>query len=329
MTNNVWTWVDHADGVADPISWETIAMGRKLAEALSGQVVAVVPGSNVRDLAESAIQHGADEAILIDDETLKDFRLAAYGPALVKLAQDYEPAVFLIGGSFKGRELAPHVAAKLGVGLAADCTELEIVDGQLSGTRPALVGNLMAKITFGPARPQMATLRRRVYPALEADPDRRGRIIEAAAALSEDQIPTRIVGVEAAAGSVTLNDASIVVSGGRGVGGPEGFAPIKELADALGGAMGASRAAVDAGWIPYAHQVGQTGKTVQPDLYIACGISGAIQHLAGMKTSKVIVAINKDPEAPIFKLANYGIVGDLFKYVPALSEEFRKRLGKS
>jgi electron transfer flavoprotein alpha subunit len=327
MAHNIWTWIDHTNGTADPISWETVAMARKLAAELGGSVVAVVLGSDGDDLAETAIQHGADEAIVVEDQTLKDFRLDAYGASLVKLAQEHQPAVFLMGASFKGRELAPYVAAKLGVGLAADCTDLEITDGNLAATRPALVGNLVAKVTFGTARPQMATLRRRVFPVQEADASRAGSIAQAAAALSEDQIPTKVVGVQAAGGTVTLNDASIVVSGGRGVAGPEGFKPIQELADVLGGAMGASRAAVDAGWIPYAHQVGQTGRTVQPDLYIACGISGAIQHLAGMKTSKVIVAINKDPDAPIFKVASYGIVGDLFKYVPALTEEFKKRLG--
>jgi electron transfer flavoprotein alpha subunit len=327
VTNTIWTWVDHTDGVADPISWETVAMARKLASDLGGNVVAVVLGNGVNDLASVAIQQGADEAIVVDDETLHDFRLEAYSATLVSLAQAHEPAIFLLGGSFKGRELAPHVAAKLGAGLAADCIDLQIVDGNLAGQRPALVGNLVAEIVFGPARPQMATLRRRVYPALERDAGRTGSINQASAALSEEAISTKIVGRVDAAGTVTLNDASIIVSGGRGVGGPDGFAPVKELADALGGAMGASRAAVDAGWVPYAHQVGQTGKTVQPDLYIACGISGAIQHLAGMKTAKVIVAINKDPDAPIFKVAHYGIVGDLFKYVPALSAEFRKRLG--
>ena len=326
MTNHVWSWVDHTAGIADPISWETIAMARKLAASLGGRVMALVLGGGVGDLARAAIQRGADEALVVDDPTLKDFRLEAYGASLVKLARAGQPAVFLLGGSFKGRELAPHIAAKLGVGLAADCTDLNIVAGSLVGTRPALVGNLAAKVTFGQARPQMATLRRRVYPPQEAEAGRDGPITQAAPALREEEIPTKVIGVEAASGAVTLNDASIVVSGGRGVGGPEGFRPIKDLAEVLGGAMGASRAAVDAGWVPYAHQVGQTGKTVQPDLYIACGISGAIQHLAGMKTSKVIVAINKDADAPIFKVASYGIVGDLFKYAPALTEEFKKRL---
>jgi electron transfer flavoprotein alpha subunit len=302
-------------------------MARKLAADLGSQVVSLVLGNGVDDLANTAIQRGADEVILVNDPLLQDFRLEAYSAVITRLAKEHQPAVFLLGGSNHGRELAPHIAAKLGVGLAADCTDLSIDGGSLTASRPALVGNLVASITYGPAKPQMATMRRRVYPAQEADAERSGQINQAAAELTQAQILTQVVSLEAASGTVTLNDASIVVSGGRGVGGPEGFKPIKELADALGGAMGASRAAVDAGWVPYAHQVGQTGKTVQPDLYVAAGISGAIQHLAGMKTAKVIVAINTDGDAPIFKLANYGIVGDLFKYVPALAEEFRKRLG--
>lgn len=326
MANNILTFIDHQHGVADAISWEVVAMARNLADASGGQVTALVLGDNVGELAQNAIHYGADKAVVVDDPALKNYRLEAYGPALATLAAESDAGIFLLGGSDKGRELAPFVAAKLGVGLAADCVDLKVVDGNLQALRPALVGNLMAKITFGPAKPQMATLRRRVYPALEADASRSGEITSAAANLGN--LKTQVLGYEAAEGEVSLNDASIIVSGGRGVAGPEGFeTTIQPLADALGAAMGASRAAVDAGWIPYKHQVGQTGKTVSPDLYIACGISGAIQHLAGMKTSKVIVAINKDPDAPIFKAAKFGIVGDLFKYVPALTEEFKARLG--
>ena len=328
MSKDVFVWIDQSGGVADPIAWETVGAGRQVADALGEQVVACVLGNGVDGLAQEAIQRGADTAILVNDATLTDYRLEAYAPILVNLAQEHQPSVFLMGGSSRGRELAPYVAAKLGVGLAADCTELTVEDGSLVATRPALVGNVIAKITYGDARPQMATLRRRVFQPLEPDAGRSGQVVTAQAALAEDDIATKVVEFVTQAGEVNLTDANIIVSGGRGVGGPEGFEPIRALAEVLGGAMGASRAAVDAGWIPYAHQVGQTGKTVQPDLYIAAGISGAIQHLAGMKTSKVIVAINKDPEAPIFKVASYGVVDDLFKIVPALTEEFKKRLGK-
>jgi electron transfer flavoprotein alpha subunit len=234
-----------------------------------------------------------------------------------------------MGASSAGLELSAYVAAKLGVGLAPDCTNLTIEKGKLVATRPVLAGNLVAKVEFGDARPQMVTVRRRIFPLPEPHPARSGETTSVASLLAENEIPTKFEGLTDGDEKVSLTDATIIVSGGRGVGGPEGFAPVQELADTLGAALGASRVAVDSGWIPYAHQVGQTGKTVQPDLYIACGISGAIQHLAGMKTSKVIVAINKDPDAPIFKFAHYGIVGDLFEVVPALTKEFKDRLGNS
>jgi electron transfer flavoprotein alpha subunit len=326
-TKNIMAWIDQSSGIADSISWESVGLASTLAAQLGGQAVAAVLGDDVDALATEAIQRGADMAILVNDPTLTKFRVEPFALTLAGLIQDQQPAALVIGGSSRGSELAPYLAAKLGTGLAADCIEVTIESGNLVANRPALVGNVIAKITFGEAKPQMVTIRRRVFAAHEADPSRTGEISSARAALTEEQIATKIQGFETAPGKVSLTDAGIIVSGGRGVAGPEGFAPIKELAEALGGAMGASRAAVDAGWIPYAHQVGQTGKTVQPDLYIACGISGAIQHLAGMKTSKVVVAINKDPDAPIFKIAHYGIVGDLFKYVPALAEEFRRRLG--
>ena len=328
MANDVFVWIEQSDGVADSIAWEMIGAGRDVATALGGPVTACVLGAGVDGVAQEAIQRGAERVILVDDATLGAYRLEAYAATLVKLAQDHQPAVFLMGASSRGRELAPYVAAKLGVGLASDCIEIGLDDDSLAVTRPALAGNVITKITYGDARPQMATLRRRVFAPLDPDPSRDGQFVTAGAVLSEDEILTKVVEFITQEGEVNLTDANIIVSAGRGVGGPEGFEPIRVLAETLGGAMGASRAAVDASWIPYVHQVGQTGKTVQPDLYIAVGISGAIQHLAGMKTSKVIVAINKDADAPIFKVATYGVVDDLFKIVPALTEEFKKRLGK-
>jgi electron transfer flavoprotein alpha subunit len=290
---------------------------------------AIVLGQNVGDLPQQAFHYGADTVFVTDDATLKHFRLEPYAAVLTKLAQEYQPVAILLGASNAGLELSAYVAAKLDAGLAADAIDLQVTNGALEVTRPVLAGNVLDKVVFGPARPQFVTLRRRVFPMPSQDTSRSGEVINVAPVLAEAEIATKVEGIEAAANEVSLTDAKIIVSGGRGVGGPEGFAPVKALAEAMGGAMGASRAAVDAGWVPYAHQVGQTGKTVQPDLYIACGISGAIQHLAGMKTSKLIIAINKDAEAPIFKYAHYGIVGDLFQYVPALAEEFKKRLGKN
>jgi len=328
MSNNVFVWIDQSNGDVDSIAWEALGVGRNIANELGGQLGAVVLGENVSGVAEQAIQYGADNALVADDTTLKSFRLEPYAAVITKLAQEHEPAALIMGASNSGLELSAYVAAKLGVGLAADCTEVAVEDGKVVATRPALIGNVIAKVSFGEARPQMVTLRRRVFPVPEMDAGRSGDITSVGAVMAEDDIATKVEGYEVAAGEVSLTDAKIIVSGGRGVGGPEGFAPIKALAEAMGGAMGASRAAVDAGWIPYAHQVGQTGKTVQPDLYVACGISGAIQHLAGMKTSKLIVVINKDPDAPIFKYAHYGIVGDLFQYAPALTKEFKQRLGK-
>ena len=328
MASDVFVWIEQSDGTADSIAWEMIGAGRGVADALGGQVTACVLGDGVDGLAQEAIQRGADSVILADDATLLTYRLEAFAATLVELAKEHQPAVFLMGASSRGRELAPYVAAKLGVGLAADCIEIGVDSGSLVATRPALAGNVITRITYDDVRPQMATLRRRVFAPLDPESGRDGQVVTASAVLSEDEISTKVVEFVTQEGEVNLTDANIIVSGGRGVGGPEGFEPVRALAETLGGAMGASRAAVDAGWIPYAHQVGQTGKTVQPDLYIAVGISGAIQHLAGMKTSKVIVAINKDAEAPIFKMATYGVVGDLFTLVPVLTEEFKRRLGK-
>ena len=326
----VWVWVEQFQGEAGSISWEMAGQGRKLADQLGTTLTACVLGHNVEHIAQEAIAYGADRVFLVDDPTLAVYRTDPYARCLVELVRKYKPEIFLLGASSRGRDLAGAVATQLYTGLTADCTGLDIEPetNLLLQTRPAFGGNIMATIKCPNHRPQMATVRHRVFEMPVPDPTRQGQIVREKAVMGEEDIASKVVDFIVQEGEVNLADAKIIVSGGRGVKGPEGFAPIRELAEVLGGAVGASRAAVDAGWIPYAHQVGQTGRTVRPDLYIACGISGAIQHQAGMKTSKVIVAINKDPEAPIFQIAHYGIVGDLFKVVPALTEAFRKRLNK-
>jgi electron transfer flavoprotein alpha subunit len=306
------------------ISREAIGAARAVAGELGQSLTGLVFGENVSNVAAAAFDLGVDAVLGADDATLAGGRVEAVGPLVVKLAQERQPAVILAGASTRGRDLAAWVAADLDAGLVADAIEL-VVDGPtVKATRPVYAGKLLST-AFVTGTPQILTLRSRAFAPAEAT-GKSGTAEWVSPVMAEDAIPTKIVGFEGKGGQVTLGDASIIVSGGRGVGGPEGFAPVRELASVLGAAVGASRATVDAGWIPYEHQVGQTGKTVSPDLYIACGISGAIQHQAGMRTAKVIVAINKDPDAPIFKLAHYGIVGDLFKVVPALTAEFRKRL---
>jgi len=325
MTQDVFVWIEQTDGVADAIAWECLGAARDVADTWGGTVVACVLGHNVADLARESLARGADRAFLADDATLARYRLEPYAATLRPLLEETRPAAFLLGASSRGRELAAYLAAQLGVGLAADCTELSVEGGSLTATRPVLAGNAVARIVFTGALPHMATLRRRAFAPLAPDRSRPGEIIPVAAALREDQIATKVVEILAPAANVqNLADARIIVAGGRGLGGPEGFVLLRELADVLGGAVGASRAAVDAGWIPYPHQIGQTGRTVQPDLYIAVGISGAIQHAAGMKNAKTIVAINADASAPIFQLATYGVVGDLFAIVPALTAELRQ-----
>jgi len=326
----VWFWVEQFQGEAHSISWEMAGKGRELADELGTTLTACVLGDDVGKIAQQAIHYGADRVFLVDDSSLGIYRTDPYAATLVHLVKKYKPEIFLLGASTRGRDLAGSVATKLCTGLTADCTGLDIDPEMrlLRQTRPAFGGNIMATILCPSRRPQMATVRHRVFEMPKPDTSRQGQIMREEPIMSEEEIATKAVDFIAEEGEVNLADAKIIVSGGRGVGGPEGFKPIRELAEALGGAVGSSRAAVDAGWIPYAHQVGQTGRTVRPDLYIACGISGSIQHLAGMKTSKIIVAINKDPEAPIFKVAHYGIVGDLFEVVPALTRAFKQRLRK-
>jgi len=326
----VWVWIEQFQGEAGSISWEMVGEGRKLADRRETTLTACVLGHDVEHIAKQAIAYGADRVFWVDDPSLAVYRTRPYATTLVNLVRQYKPEIFLLGASSRGRDLAGSVATELYTGLTADCTGLDIdpETNLLRQTRPAFGGNIMATIICPNYRPQMATVRHRVFEMPVPDETRQGQIIAIDPIVGEDEVATKVVDFITEQGEVNLADAKIIVSGGRGVGGPEGYEPIRQLAEVLGGAVGASRAAVDAGWIPYAHQVGQTGRTVRPDLYIACGISGAVQHLAGMGTAKVIVAINKDPEAPIFTVANYGIVGDLFQVVPALTEQFRKKLHK-
>jgi electron transfer flavoprotein alpha subunit len=323
----VWVWIEQFNAEVASPSWEAIGAARSIADAFGGQVTACLFGQGVANQAQEAIYYGADQVFLADDGTLADFRVEAYGALLSELADKHQPAVILFGATTRGRELAPMMAAALETGAIADVTALEIEDGKIIATRPIYSGKLLSKCTIPERQPQILSLRPRAFPRPESDPGRSGEIVNVEPALAEDEIKSKVTGFAAAEGQVSLADAAIIVAGGRGVGGPEGFEPVVELAQVLGAAVGASRAAVDAGWIPYVHQVGQTGKTVSPDLYIACGISGAIQHQAGMRTSKIIAAINKDPDAPIFRLAHYGIVGDLFRVVPALAAALEEKLG--
>ena len=324
----VWVWIEQFQGQPCSISWEMLGKGKKLAEARSTSLAACVLGEGVEGIAREAIAYGADRVFLIDDPSLRVCRTRPYARCLVHLAQMYKPEIFLLGASSRGRDLAGAVATELHTGLTADCTALDIdpETALLRQTRPAFGGNIMATIICPDHRPQMATVRHRVFEMPQPGPTRQGEIVRQEPLLSEDEIAVKVVDFVAQKEEVNLAEARVIVAGGGGVGGPEGFAPLRELAKVLRGAVGASRRAVDEGWIPYAHQVGQTGRTVRPDLYIACGISGAIQHLAGMRTSKVVVAINKDPEAPIFEVAHYGVVGDLFQVVPALTEALREGL---
>ena len=328
MTKDLWVFVEtNEDGTAKNVGIELLTPGRMMADKQGGRLCAVVIGSEADAAVKAANEHGADVIYVIDAPEYKSYTTDAYAIALTTLVEKYGPTSLLIGATNNGRDLGPRVSCRLGTGLTADCTQLDIDEesGNVAWTRPAFGGNLMARILCPTHRPQMGTVRPGVFKKI--DPvEGKAEIIKEDIRVPESEIRTRVIELirEMDAENVDLEGAEIIVSGGRGVGGPEGFAPVKALADALGGVVGASRAAVDSGWIAHAHQVGQTGKTVGPKLYIACGISGAIQHLAGMSGSDCIVAINKDPDAPIFDVADYGVVGNLFEVLPVLTEEILK-----
>ena len=327
-TKDLWVYVEtKEDGSAKNVGLELLGPGRDLADKQGGKLVAVVIGSGVDQAVNDASTHDADQVLVVDAPEFKDYTTDAYTAALYYLIEKYGPTTLLIGATPDGRDMGPRLACRLKTGLTADCTALDIDEesGNVAWTRPAFGGNLMATILCPDHRPQIGTVRPGVFK--KSDPaEAKAEVIREEFHVPPEQIRTELLEVikETAGELVDLEGADIIVSGGRGVGGPEGFAPVKALADVLGATVGASRAAVDSGWISHAHQVGQTGKTVAPKLYIACGISGAIQHLAGMSGSDCIVAINKDPEAPIFDVADYGIVGNLFEVLPVLTEEIRK-----
>lgn len=325
----ILVYVDHFQGTAKPVSWEIMGKARELAGAIGQPVVALVAGhDNVVDLAKEAIARGADRVLLADAPALAQLRTGASAAVLKAALAAVQPRIILVPATPVIRDAAALAAAELGIGLAADCQGLALdADGKLLADRPVFSGNMITTVVFRDAV-QMATVRSRSFPMPDHDASRSGEIVPLAVDLSAAEGEEVLNFEVTETGEISVENAGIIVSGGRGVKGPEGFAPVRELAKTLGAAVGASRAAVDAGWIPYAHQVGQTGKTVRPDLYIAAGISGAIQHLAGMSGAKVIVAINKDKDAPIFSLARYGIVGDLFEVLPALTQAFRARLGR-
>jgi len=324
----VWVFAEQRDGELNKVALQLLGCGRELADALGHELCAVLLGHDIGDAARTLISYGADRVYVIDHEELGHYRTATYTHVISNLVAERKPNIVLYGATHIGRDLAPRIARRLDVGLTADCTELTIheEDGVklLHQTRPAFGGNIMATIVCYRTRPQMSTVRPGIMKELEPDEGRTGEIVNVEPDLTGLRELVKIIRVvKEAKHTVNIEEAPILVSGGRGMAGKENFRILEELAEVIGGEIAGSRMAVDSGWLPQERQVGQTGKTVRPDLYIACGISGSIQHRAGMQNSKIIVAINKDPDAPIFKIAHYGIVGDLFEIVPMLTEAFR------
>lgn len=324
----VWVYVEQFQGKARNVGYELLGEGRKLADAMGQELAAILIGDSIESLAGGMFASGADKVYLLEGEEYKHYSTDAYTRAMTDLIHTYKPSVILMGATNDGRDLGPRVACRVGTGLTADCTNLGIDEetGLVAWTRPAFGGNIMATILCPNHRPQMGTVRPNVFKRPEPDKSRQGELIRVEGKIKATDIRTKLVEILALADTAACNleEAQFIVAGGRGMGKPENFELIEELAALLGGAVGASRAAVDAGWKPAIHQVGQTGKTVAPKVYIACGISGAIQHLAGMSTSDVIIAINKDADAPIFKFADFGIVGDVLEILPVLIEEIKK-----
>ena len=322
--HDVWVFIEQHDGEAAKVSWELLGEGRRLADEKGERLIALVMGEDVSAIAEEAIERGADAVLVAEDPIFEPYLPEPYGEQFRHLVEERKPDIVLIGGSHTGRDFAGRVAVPTQAGLTADCTELDIEadTGLLLAKRPTFGGDAMATIKCTTHRPQMATVRPGVFDPAERDPDREGAVEQVEVVVDESDVHSRVI--ERVVGDVTdITDAEIVVAGGYGAEG--NFGPIEDLADALNGEVAASREAVEEGWAEPARQVGQTGKTVRPKLYFACGISGAIQHLEGMNDSEIVVAINSDPNAPIFENADYGIVGDLHEICPALADAIRER----
>lgn len=327
----IWVFVEQKNGKVQSVSYELLGKAHELAKKLGCQVGGVLIGNTLDDQVEELIWRGADTVYLVEAPEIANFQDEPYSNILIELIKKHKPEIVLCGATSIGRSLISRVAIKIKAGLTADCTGLDIDPDKkiLLQTRPAFGGNIMATIISPNFRPQMATVRHKVMQPMEPDKKRKGKVIKESFDVSLYASRAKLLDiVEEIESLVNLAEADIIVSGGRGMQGPENFKILEELAHVLGAAVGSSRAAVDAGWMPYSHQVGQTGRTVAPKVYIACGISGQIQHLVGMQSSKIIVAINKDPEAPIFKVATFGIVGDIFQIVPALTKKFKEVLRK-
>ncbi len=327
MAQGVWTIAEQRNGEIRKITYEIVSEGRRLADALGQELTVILLGSNIKGTAAELGEYGADKVLVADDSRLEPYTTDAYVSVISELVKANDPQILILGASVQGKDLAGRLAASLDVGMAQDCTAFAVEDGNLVATRPIYAGKAYAKVTFENSLPQMAAARPKVMSINEPDASRSAEVIDASFTLDDGDLKTKVIDVaKDESGKVDLTEADKIVSGGRGMKGPENYKILEELADVIGASVGASRAAVDAGWRPQSDQVGQTGKVVSPNLYVACGISGAIQHLAGMSTSKVIVAINKDEDAPIFQRADYGVVGDLFDVVPALTEEVKKYL---
>ena len=322
----IWVYIEQEGGKAHQVSWELLGAANRLTAELEGsEVEGVLLGHNVAQIAKEAYRYGANRVYLIDDPALEKYRNLPYAVGASQLVEKYHPEIFLVGATILGRDLAGSIATRVRTGLTADCTELAIDENKkiLAATRPTFGGNLMATILCQTKRPQMATVRPRVLPLPAPLPTANGELITEPLKMKEEDVPVKVVRFIPSEVQFNIEYANVIVSGGRGVGSPDGFKLLQELADLLGGVVGASRPVVDAGWLPHEHQVGQTGKTVRPKLYIAAGISGAVQHRVGMSGADFILAINTNPNAPIFQIADLAIVGDLYEVVPELIEQVK------